>query len=142
MTEPTRRRFLEMVGGAAALAVGGCSAASPGAFGDVAAGTASALPVGTVRPVSGEPVCVARDAKGVYAMTLTCTHQGCDLSQGSVSAEGIRCPCHGSTFDANGDVTRGPATSPLAHFAVSIDPGGNLTIHGGTEVEASTRLAV
>jgi Rieske Fe-S protein len=137
----TRRRFLEMVGGAAAASVSGCSSSS--AIGDVSAGNVSAVPVGTLAVVGSEPVCIARDAGGVYAMTLTCTHAGCDIGQGgTLTPSLITCPCHGSQFDGNGNVVRGPASSPLVHYAVSVDGSGDLTIHGGTEVTETTRLAV
>jgi cytochrome b6-f complex iron-sulfur subunit len=145
MSDSTRRRFLEMVGGACAASLAGCSSgsASPAPIGDVPAGNASALTVGTLVPVASEPVCIGRDAGGIYAMTLTCTHQGCDIGNGgTVSFAMIRCPCHGSQFDANGNVVNGPAETPLVHYAVSQDTAGNLTIHGGTEVSESTRLAV
>ena len=143
----TRRRFLEIVGGAAAASAAaaagyGCSS-SASAIGDVAAGNVSALPVGTLEVVGSDPVCIARDSGGVYAMTLTCTHAGCDIGQGgTLTPTLITCPCHGSQFDGNGNVVRGPATSPLAHYAVSVDASGNLTIHGGTEVGETTRLAI
>jgi Rieske Fe-S protein len=76
-------------------------------------------------------------------MTLTCTHQGCNIaSGGTVSAQGIECGCHGSRFDVNGNVTRGPAESPLQHFAVSVDGAGALTIHSGQAVDSGTRLKV
>jgi Rieske Fe-S protein len=76
-------------------------------------------------------------------MTLTCTHAGCDIGQtGSVSPQGLVCACHGSTFDANGNVRGGPAPAPLDHFAVTVDGSGNLTIHGGEVVAQSQRLTV
>jgi Rieske Fe-S protein len=136
-----RRRFLKMV---AALSVeaAACSSASgvaPQNVGDVAAGKASDLAVGALRNIGAEPVCIGRDGGGIYAMTLTCTHQGCD---GSVLGTTVACPCHGSTFDRNGNVTGGPAPSPLAHFQVSADAQGNLTVHTGAIVDAGTRLQV
>ena len=139
----TRRRFLALAG--SAVAVTGCSAANvgPAQVGDVPAGTLASLGTGSLRPVDGLPVCIGRDDQGVYAMTLTCTHEGCDIGQqGTVSPQGLACDCHGSQFDANGGVVRGPATQPLDHFAVTADPTGNLTIHGGQIVGASQRLAV
>jgi Rieske Fe-S protein len=138
----TRRRFLAIAGSAAAMASQACSAGvSPASIGDVPAGNVAALPVGTLRVVDSQAVCIGRDSRGVYAMTLTCTHQGCDMGQqGSVSAQAITCSCHGSVFDANGNVVRGPASVPLAHFAVSVDAAGALTIHGETEVDPATRL--
>jgi Rieske Fe-S protein len=110
--------------------------------GDISAGSAAALTEGSLNVISGNPACVGRDAKGIYAMTLVCTHQGCDIGQqGAVSAQGIYCACHGSEFDADGNVVRGPAIAALAHFAVSADSSGNLTVHTGTEVDPGTRLA-
>jgi cytochrome b6-f complex iron-sulfur subunit len=141
--ELTRRRFLALAG--ATAAVGGCSssAASPAQVGDVQAGRVSQLAVVSLSVVGTEPVCIGRDAAGVYAMTLTCTHAGCDIGQsGTVSAQGLFCGCHGSEFDVDGNVTRGPATQPLAHFDVTIDASGNLTIHSDQVVDASQRLTV
>jgi Rieske Fe-S protein len=111
--------------------------------GDVEAGEVSQVAIGSLTVVGTEPVCIGRDAAGVYAMTLTCTHAGCDIGQrGTVSAQGLICGCHGSEFDANGNVTRGPATKPLDHFDVSVDASGHLTIHGDQIVAAGQRLMV
>ena len=86
---------------------------------------------------------LGRDAGGLYAMTITCTHQGCDVEPfGSGSSVTVRCPCHGSQFDRNGGVVHGPASSPLTHFAVSIDGSGKITIHGSKQVGADVRTAV
>jgi Rieske Fe-S protein len=136
-----RRRFLVLAGAGAA----GCWSAPvpPANVGDVPAGNVAGLPVGSLRPVAGQPVCIGRDARGVYAMTLTCTHAGCDMGEaGTVSPQGLDCACHGSRFDANGNVVSGPATAPLDHFAVSVDVGGNMTILGGQVVDAAQRLVV
>ena len=122
----------------------GCGVGSqPEAFGAVPAGNASALSVGAIAIVPGVAACVARDAGGIYAMTLTCPHEGCDMStDGTVSRSGIQCACHGSQFDLEGDVRRGPATTPLDHFSVAADSSGNLTVNGSLVVPASTRLKV
>lgn len=139
----TRRRFLALAG--SAVAVNGCSAAvvGPAQVGDVPAGRLASLGMGSLRSVDGLPVCIGRDGEGVYAMTLTCTHGGCDIGQqGTVSPQGLACNCHGSQFDANGGVVRGPATQGLDHFAVTADASGNLTIHGGEVVGAGQRLTV
>ncbi len=136
-----RRRFLALVGVGAA----GCSSAavSPASVGDVAAGNVAGLPVGSLRAVAGQPVCIGRDARGVYAMTLTCTHAGCDIGEtGTVSPQGLVCGCHGGRYDANGNVIGGPPPSPLDHFDVTVDSAGNLTIQGAQIVDASQRLAV
>lgn len=136
-----RRRFLALVGVGAAA----CSSAAvpPASVGDVAAGNVASLPVGSLRVVAGEPVCIGRDARGVYAMTLTCTHVGCDIGEtGTVSPRGLVCGCHGGRFDANGNVVSGPPPSPLDHFDVTADSNGNLTVHSGQIVDSSQRLPV
>ena len=143
----SRRHFLKVLAATATIPTGlaACSSAgsSPLTFGDVPAGTTASLPVGSLKVVDGASAAIGHDAGGVYAMTLTCTHQGCDIAtRGTVSAQGITCGCHGSAFDANGNVVNGPAASPLVHFAVTADSAGNLTVHGGQEVDASTRLKV
>ena len=145
--QTSRRRFLKVI--AHVALVPACSAgdggggARPDVVGDITAGTAKDLAPGTLRAVSGKPACIGRDADGIYAMTLTCTHRGCDIgASGSVSMSGLHCGCHGSAFDANGNVVDGPATDPLQHFAVSADTAGTLTIHTGSPVDPSTRLKV
>jgi len=137
----TRRRFLAVAG--AATATGACfaSSAPPAQVGDVQAGNVDQLPVGSLVIVGSEAVCIGRDTGGIYAMTLTCPHAGCDIGQtGTVSPQGLFCGCHGSEFDANGNVVRGPARQPLDHFDVTADASGNLTVHGGQVVDASQRL--
>jgi Rieske Fe-S protein len=139
-----RRRFLGLVGVAAtAGACGGPAAVGPASFGDVSGGNVRDLPEGTLRILDTAPACIGRDQGGVYAMTLTCPHAGCDIGQtGSVGPQGLVCGCHGSRFDANGSVQQGPASSSLDHFAVTMDAQGELTIHGGQIVSADQRLAL
>ncbi len=89
--------------------------------------------------MSDAPAILARDAQGLYAMTITCTHEGCDISPAGTFLD---CPCHGSRFDLNGNVIQGPAGSPLTHFAVVVDAAGNITVQGETRVDASVRTPV
>lgn len=142
----SRRRFLKLLGGVSALgALSACSSASssPESFGDAAAGNVSDLAVGSLRAVSGAPAFIGRDEQGVYAMTSTCTHEGCDLiGQGSIDNSVVSCHCHGARYDLQGNVLGGPAKSALQHFAVSVDSSGALTVHGGTPVAESVRTSV
>jgi cytochrome b6-f complex iron-sulfur subunit len=139
----SRRRFLTVLGaGSVAGIASGCSQdpAEPEQFGTVSAGNVADLPEGTLRAIDGAPAYIGRDADGVYAMTSTCTHEGCDMiAEGSVNASGVYCACHGSRFDANGSVQSGPADKPLAHFAVEIGDDGVITVHGESQVAASIR---
>lgn len=145
----SRRYFLKVVAAGAATSAGvlaacsgsGSSGGQAEPVGDVNAGNVSDLTAGQVKPVPGAPVFIGRDSQGVYAMTTTCTHQGCDLATGTISesAMTITCMCHGSVFNFAGGVVTGPATQPLVHFAVDVAADGTITVHGGTTVDASTR---
>ena len=64
------------------------------------------------------PVLVARTSQTAFvALTAICTHQGCTIS--SYSNGTYTCPCHGSQFDVNGNVVRGPASRSLVKYATS-----------------------
>jgi len=61
------------------------------------------------------------------ALYMACTHQGCLCS---LIDNAFECPCHGSTFDNDGRVTRTPATTNLAKLPTSYDAGTDvLTIN-------------
>ncbi len=49
------------------------------------------------------------------AVTAVCTHFGCIITR--YENQLYACPCHGSLFNANGTVARGPASQPLQQFA-------------------------
>ena len=46
--------------------------------------------------------------------SMSCTHNGCLI--GLNMDQSFSCPCHGSTFDDAGNVTHGPAQSPLVRW--------------------------
>ena len=56
-----------------------------------------------------------RDSSGFYALSLVCTHLGCTVT---VSSGHLSCPCHGSEFDRQGRVLKGPADRPLLRLKV------------------------
>ena len=80
----------------------------------------SQLPSGGGVVLADDGVVLTRTPAGdVHAFSPVCTHQGCTVDK--VSNGTIRCPCHGSTFDAStGAVTGGPAPSPLPTIAVAV----------------------
>jgi len=119
--------------GAGGAPVTGCSGAA------LAVGNAAAIAVGNLQIVGGQIV-LGRDAGGLYAMSNVCTHQGCAVGViGAAGQETLSCPCHGSGFDANGAVTRGPARAPLAHYQITSAADGSLSVCVGSIVAASTR---
>jgi Rieske Fe-S protein len=140
----SRRVFLKVVGSSVVAApLLACSSAvpEPDAVGQVDAGLASSYPVGSLEAVGTLAVAVGHDQGGFYALTLTCTHEGCNIAtRGAVSGAGIACGCHGASFDANGHVRGGPARGDLTHFAVKIDSAtGAVTVDGNTRVAADAR---
>ena len=56
---------------------------------------------------------------GFLAVSAACTHQGTTL-QYIGSANNFRCPSHGSTFNAAGQVTMGPASRSLAFYNTAV----------------------
>lgn len=66
------------------------------------------------------PFIVSRDDIGLYAYAATCTYAPCRLTI-VYRGDGVStCPCHGDRYDFDGLVLNGPATEPLAHYAVRI----------------------
>ena len=63
--------------------------------------------------IGGEKAGVYRDYEGeVHAVSPVCTHMGC-LVDWNGAERTWDCPCHGSRFDPNGRVLRGPAKKDL-----------------------------
>ena len=94
-----------------------------GASDDVVEGEARNFEMG------GQVVGVARVGGDLLAFSDVCTHRQCSLTaDGDVDGTVIECGCHGSRFDMKtGAVLAGPATEPIAVFAVR-DEGGNLQL--------------
>ena len=67
---------------------------------------------------------VVRSADTTYhAFTAVCTHEGCFVA--NFSDGKLVCPCHGSTYDLNGNVVVGPAMLPLTKYATAFDAVNN-----------------
>lgn len=69
---------------------------------------------------------VSKVGNGFVALTSVCTHSGCDTNWSFANAT-YNCSCHGSKFDAQGNVINGPATQPLKVYSTSVT-GNTLTI--------------
>lgn len=141
-----RRRFLCVIGASAAVMAGCGGDGESEASGTFSAGNVSDLPVGTIRAISGQPLVIARDAAGLYAMSTICTHEQCNMNSGdgTISNTGLVCHCHDSSFDVNGNRTAGPASGTLKHYLVTLASDGaiSITAGSGSTVSTETRVAV
>ena len=84
----------------------------------------------------GRSVALFKDKQGVYAVSTICTHLGCIVKQ---SADGFACPCHGSEFNKDGTVKKGPAPTALPWLALTKD-GGSFVVDESKVVDPGTRL--
>ena len=152
----SRRQFCGSIAGclgvAAIASCGGSSSSTPDAAmqpidgqtmgtcpttGATDVGAASTFQTGKPVYFSSGNFFVVRDSGGLYALTARCTHQGVTVNG---SSSGFSCPAHGATFDINGAVTSGPASTPLVHYAMCTTANGNVGVNKAMTVAASVRL--
>ena len=135
-SRPSRRDFLK-IATSAVLSLSGVLAAagifrfldfqsepSPQSQFDV--GAASEYPIDSQILVAQVPAMILHRRDGFKALSLVCTHLGCTVGQ---VPSGFACPCHGSHYDAQGRVTRGPAARPLRQLRTEISQAGRLVVH-------------
>lgn len=123
-----RREFVATCSACVGLVLSGCASLVTHAV-PVSAGRARvslaafpelARPGGTIRILPDgmtEPIYVlARDDGAFGALSPICTHRGCTVD---VSGDRLVCPCHGSTYDRDGRVLKGPAQRALTRYPVT-----------------------
>jgi len=69
-------------------------------------------------PEAGAWLVKPRGSDAVFALDDRCTHLGC-RQKWNPEKSAFECPCHGSEFDLQGTVKRGPATRPLAKLSIT-----------------------
>ena len=72
---------------------------------------------------------IVRRGANLFALPAICTHKNCRLD--AEPDKTFYCPCHGSTFNPDGKVTKGPARRNLAVLAVVTDEKGDLLVKPG-----------
>ena len=109
--------------GASALSLSACGGMpylAPRGSGNRLVVSAALVPEAGVllqRPGMEHPVFVHATQQGKYtALLVRCTHQGC---QPDPIGDRFVCPCHGSEFDLEGAVLRGPAERSLPRYRVA-----------------------
>ena len=118
--------------GSARPAIGGGNSGGPSSGGTSSGAPLAAhvlvptaqVPVGGAVQVSlpsgGDPAFVLQLQAGTFtAFDAVCPHQACTVSFVS-AADGFACPCHGSRFDAQGQLLAGPAPHGLTPVPVTV----------------------
>ncbi len=79
-----------------------------------------------------------RGEDGFHALSSVCPHLGCIVER----KEGgqFSCPCHGSKFDVEGNLTGGPAPKGLVSVELAVSPEGQLVADTLQEVPRGTVL--
>lgn len=95
------------------------------------------FPPGSVTFLEDRRLFLFNGPDGFYSVSSICTHLGCNVKR--VGA-GFECPCHGSRFDESGRVVAGPAPAPLAWYALSLSPRGELVVDLERRVHPDFRL--
>ena len=89
-------------------------------------GPAANYPIGSQTLLPDVPAVLFHRQAGFTALSLVCTHLGCTVEQ---KAGGFTCPCHGSQYDENGKVLRGPAKKALTSLRIEIKENYTLILH-------------
>ena len=72
------------------------------------------------------PALLIHSREGFSAISLICTHLGCTVE---AKSDSFACPCHGSLYDVEGAVTKGPASQALQKLKVELLPDGKLVVY-------------
>jgi Rieske Fe-S protein len=75
------------------------------------------VPVGS--GVIVDDLVITQPEPGTFnGFSAECTHAGCTVAE--IVGASINCPCHGSRFNLDGTVAKGPATRPLQPKAIVV----------------------
>jgi len=83
--------------------------------------------------IKGQPVLFVRESDAVVVgVDPTCTHRQCTVDYDRDQNIFV-CPCHGSRYDLEGKVLKGPAEKPLRNLNSSLVSGRIIFTLGGTD---------
>ena len=91
--------------------------------------------------LKGDPTYLVVKGDGLlasYGINAVCTHLGCVVPW-NASEEKFMCPCHGSQYNAEGKVVRGPAPLSLALAHADISEDGKVVFSPWTETDFRTQ---
>ncbi|HUQ83327.1 MAG TPA: Rieske (2Fe-2S) protein [Gemmatimonadaceae bacterium] len=84
-------------------------------------GALKVIPKGATDPI----YILALGNRRFAALSPICTHLGCTVE---IEQSRLVCPCHGSTYDREGKVLRGPAEEALASYRTAVTADGVVVI--------------
>ena len=61
-----------------------------------------------------------REGDGFRALSASCSHLGCRVTWDDAKGQYL-CPCHGGTYDREGQVVAGPPPAPLARVSLRVN---------------------
>ena len=136
MSDLSRRDFLKLARAgflylSGALALGGLLRfldfdPNPAPKTEFDLGPAANYPLNSRTLLSEPSAVLLHTESGFSALSLVCTHLGCTVE---ANAGGFACPCHASRFDADGEVTHGPADKSLHSLRMEISKDDRLILH-------------
>lgn len=143
----SRRRFLALIGWGAVAGAGGILAAAMGGFlyPNALKIPPSVFSIGRPDDVLNsegrvflptQKVFVEVARSRVRCMTAICTHLGCTVN---AVETGYKCPCHGSTYDLEGENTGGPAPLPLVYYQIYKGASGELLVDKSREIQVPSQ---
>ena len=126
-----RRDFVRLsILGGASVSVLGCASAPKGVATPSEAGLELTLvqnpslaePGGQVSIThdDGRILIVRGDGDAIMAVSQRCPHRGCSVAW-KTEAQGFVCPCHGSAFERDGALRKGPAKEGLRSYGARLD---------------------
>ena len=89
-------------------------------------GPAENYPLNSRTMLEEIPAILQHTERGFSALSLVCTHLGCSVEK---DTQGFACPCHGSRFDADGNVMHGPAVKGLSSLRVEMTGDDQLILY-------------
>jgi cytochrome b6-f complex iron-sulfur subunit len=90
--------------------------------------------------LKGDPtylIVESSDAIADFGLNAVCTHLGCVVPW-NVNENKFICPCHGSQYNSQGKVVRGPAPLSLALVHTSVTEDGKVELTPWTETDFRT----
>jgi len=93
--------------------------------------------------LKGDPTYLVVNAESAienFGINAVCTHLGCVVPWNAAENK-FKCPCHGSQYDFQGKVVRGPAPLSLALAHVNIGDDGTVLFSTWSETDFRTGLA-